>query len=251
MKNRLAFSVAFSVIFSLCVFAQEQNLNRWTTMPEQGGLVVIGVSGRMSRLEASIENARADAARRVAMHSGIQAEIEHTLGEGAGFFDHFRGSAINIDFDRQAAKYRDALIFDPDRDVFIRDNAVIVRFTFPGVSPGAINFDSGQNPDGSPRWTRQTPREIAGFYAGVGFAGRRQRLADTMERSAEAAVVSIVSGIASSITASAGEQSSAHNRVSFIQQRSAGRLSQFTILETWIDPVSGAVWTLAIARRAE
>ena len=231
------------------VYASGENvdLNHWVTLPGRNELAFLGVSGRQSRPGAEIDIAREHAAMKVAMFHGLQVEVFHTQSIGAGFFDYYLNTSINVEFDRNLDTYLDKLSFDPEKDIFKRNNAVFVRFTYPGSFPGDINYISDKNANGSPRWTTSPP-QIDGFIAGVGFVRRQERIRDALIRSAEAAAASIVSNLSSSIHA--GETATITQTASFVQQHSRGSLTGFFILETWIDPDTEAVWTLAIARSA-
>ena len=126
---------------------------------------------------------------------------------------------------------------------------MFIRFTYPTAFPGYIFYSFMRNPDGSPEWIRRPPQEIGGFIAGVGFSGRLERLRDTMMRSYESAAAAIVSQTSTSIETIdtlIGWQTETH-----ILRQSTGFLTHFTVLEVWIDPRNGAVWTLAIARAAD
>jgi hypothetical protein len=224
--------------------------NHWITPPTPNELVIVGVSGRMSKRDTEIQNAREDAARKISMYYGVYAEVENSQHTGAGFFEVSVDTTVNIEYDQQIEQYLDKLVFDPKRDVFSRNNAVYVRFTYPASFPGDINYQSDKNPNGSPKWTTSPPHEINGFPASVGFVRRQERLRDAVIKSYEAAAASFVSNVSSSITSSDISTFSQGN-TSFVRQQSKGKLTSFLVLETWIDPVSEAVWTLAVARSAD
>ena len=230
------------------VKSASQDLNYWLTPPGRNELVVMGVSARQTKQEAEIASAREDAARKISMYYGVRASVENTQNMG-GFLDYFANSDITVEYNQQTKQYLENLAFDPDRDVFTRKNAVFIRFTYPAAFPGTVNYASQKNPNGSPRWTTSQPHEIGGFIAGVGFARRQQRIRDTMTRSCESAVAALVSRVSSSLTADEIFTFS-HVGGSYVHQESTGNLSYFLILETWIDPKTEDVWTLAIARNA-
>ena len=89
---------------------------------------------------------------------------------------------------------------------------------------------------------------IGNFYAGVGFSGRQLRQSDTIARSYESAVVAIVSQISTTVRT---RDTSTGSSSQSMTQRSRGNLSNFTVLEIWIDPDTRAVSTLAVARNAD
>jgi len=224
------------------------DLNHWITVPKQNELIVIGVSGLQTRREAEIENARRDAAGKISMFYSVQAVVESMQITG-GFLDHVANTSITVEFDQELERYIDRLTFDPERDLFIRDNAVFIRFTYPASFPGNISYHFGRNPNGSPRWTNSPPQEINGFKVGVGFSRRQARIRDTIMRSAESAVAALVSRVSSVVQA--GETSTFVFGDTHVRHQSIGRLTHFTILEIWIDPDTESVWTLAVARNAD
>jgi hypothetical protein len=84
----------------------------------------------------------------------------------------------------------------------------------------------------------------------VGFAGKRSRLKDTVNASCDSAVAALIESASSRITA-AESSAAGSNSLSAVHIRSEGRLVNFHVLEFWIDPDSGAAWTLAAARIAK
>ena len=225
------------------------DMDYWITPPKSNELVVIGVSGLQTKREAEITNAREDAARKVSMYYGVQADTASVQSIGSNFLAVFADSEITVEYDRQTDQYIDQLNFDPDRDVFIRKNAVFIRFTYPAAFPGNINYTFGKNSNGSPKWTTSPPHEIGGFMAGVGFSRRQERIRDTLIKSSESAVASIISRLSSSVDA--GEVSTFTQGASYVRHQSSGRLTNFTVLEIWIDPATENVWTLAVAQSAQ
>jgi hypothetical protein len=228
--------------------SEKPDANHWITPPTPNELVIVGVSGRQTRREAEIQNAREDAARKISMYYGVYAEVENSQYTGAGFLEVSVDTTVKIEYDQQTERYLDKLVFDPKRDVFTRNNAVYIRFTYPASFPGDISYQSEKNPNGSPKWTTSPPHEINGIPAGVGFARKQERFRDAVMKSYEAAAASFVSNISSSVTS--GEVATSNQGASFVRQQSRGRLTSFLVLETWIDPASEAVWTLAVARNA-
>jgi hypothetical protein len=166
---------------------------------------------------------------------------------GSGFLDYDIGSASWLVYDEQLELYMDKLQFDPDKDLTRDHNGVTyIRFSYPANFPGNIGYWIGKNPDGSPEWTTRPPNSINGFIAGVGRSGRQERFINTVRRSYEAAVISIVSKVSTSIeTSDTSFQSQTESQIS---RQSSAILNNFLVLEIWTDPETGAVWTLAIAQ---
>jgi len=126
---------------------------------------------------------------------------------------------------------------------------VFIRFSYPVSFPGNISYVFARNKNGSPEWTTRPPKEINGFIAGVGYSGRQLYIRNTFEKSCNAAAADIIS-IVSTVMTTSVVSAEGYNS-SLIHQQSAGHLSHFLVLETWIDPNTLAVWTLAIARKAD
>jgi hypothetical protein len=90
--------------------------------------------------------------------------------------------------------------------------------------------------------------EISGYIAGVGRSGRLSRVSDTVMRSCDAAVASIVSKVFTEV--GIRENSTNYSNESQIHRQSMGNLTEFLVLETWTDPRNGAIYTLAVAKPA-
>jgi len=217
------------------------------TLPEPGRLIFLGVAGRQSTRERELNIAKEDAARKASMYHWVYGTLVEWQYIGSGFLDYDIGSASWLVYDEQLELYMDKLQFDPDKDLTRDHNGVTyIRFSYPANYPGNISYWIGKNPDGSPEWTTRPPNSINGFIAGVGRSGRQERFINTVRRSYEAAVISIVSKVSTSIeTTDTVLQSQTESQ---IRRQSSAILSNFLILEIWTDPETGAVWTLAIAQ---
>jgi hypothetical protein len=169
---------------------------------------------------------------------------------GPSFFDYDMDSVNWLEYDELLEVYMDRLTFDPDKDLTRDHNGVTyIRFSYPANFPVNISYWIGQNLDGSPEWTTRPPESINGFIVGVGRSGRQERYSNTLRRSYEAAVISIVSKVSTSMeTTDTATQSQAGSQ---IRRESTAILSNFLVLEIWEDPETGAVWTLAIARERD
>ena len=216
------------------------------SLPEHNSLVIIGVSGPQIKPEQEIEAAREDAARKVSMYQGLGASFISVQSTGTNALDYYTASDFQLDYNTQLDQFKDRLTFDPERDVTRGDNIVFVRFSYPGAFPVSVNYKSTKESDGSPGWIKHPPQEINGFMAQVGFAKRQQRLKDTIARSSENAISHFITRSSSSINTT--ETSFNEVTTSLITQKSSGRLLNFLILETWIDPNDMSVWTLSVAK---
>ena len=227
--------------------APQEDSPFWLTLPRSDALVIIGVSGRQLKKETEIAVAKEEAARRVSMYNGLYASFEAAQNSGSGFLDYSYASESRVDYDEQLDKYIERLNYDPERDVIDTEDGLFIRFTYPSSFPGRISYKFGNNPDGSPEWTARPPQEMDGYMVGVGFSRRQARWRDTFTKSCEAAIIAMVSQTSSSVEA--GDSVYNNQSSTFFYQKSEGRLSQFLVLEVWIDPNNQSVWTLAVAKK--
>jgi hypothetical protein len=257
MKKIFA-ALCVSLFFCACAgsgastVAKETSQNQggfWVTLPARGSLVIIGASGRQSKSEAEIELAREDAARKAAMYHRVWASVENTQNIGPHSLNYYTDYEINLDYDRDLAKYAEALTFNSSRDVLRVDGGVFVRFSYPSSFPAGISYGFARGADGSPEWVKNPPDEIGGFLTGVGFSGRQFYFRDTFEKSCNAAVAALASRVSTSVTVDMTSDGGWNSLVSY--QRSAALLDHFLVLEIWVDPKNQSVWTLAIARKAQ
>ncbi|MCL1992241.1 MAG: hypothetical protein FWG66_04770 [Spirochaetes bacterium] len=220
----------------------------WVTMPGAGGLTIVGVSGPQLSEETAINNARQHAARNASMFHRVEASFSSRQVIGTGIFNFENVSEYTITYDKNLEPFMERLDHDPDRDVLRAGGTTGIRFSYPASLPAPVSFSTARNPDGSPSWTTMPP-VISGYLVGVGHAGRRLRVGDTYASSVNAAIASIVSQILTITTARQEEVNSIITTVHTLESR--GVLANFFVLETWLDPVSLSVWTLAIARPAD
>jgi len=219
------------------------------TLPRPGALIIIGVSGHLQNPEDEIDAAREDAARKAAMYHGINASYESIYTVGSSIFDYQVKSNFTLEYDRELEQYMDKLAFDPNRDMATNNRAVFIRFTYPTAFPGSISYGFVQNEDGRPVWTTNRPKQINGLVVGVGYAARQSRQQDTFIKSYEAALAEIVTQL--SVIINTETISDGWNNTSTINMHGKVNLSNFLVLEIWIDPKTQAVWTLAVAHNTE
>ena len=231
------------------VAKNDQNkYGHWVTRSSNNTLVIIGVSNLMVRRDTEITSAKEDAARKAAMYHGVNGTIESFHKAGAIFFDYASDIKVELEYDTNLAAYIDRLMFDPERDVVITDEAVFVRFTYAAdVSP--VDFTASMN-EGRPSWSysRDLP-QIDGYVTAVGFARNQVRLKDTINKSIDAAVARMIEDASTQIEA-ADNVGTGMGASGQIETRSDARLNNFQILEFWIDPDTKFVYTLAIAKKA-
>jgi len=219
------------------------------TLPEPGNLIILGVAGRQSTRENELNIAKEDASRKASFYHMVSGTLVGWQYLGPGFWDYDVGSASWLEYDEELESYKNKLSYDPDKDITRdRDGVTYIRFSYPADFPGRISYWIGKNPDGSPEWITRPPEMINGFIAGVGHSGRQERFSDTVRRSYEAAVIAIVSNVSTFIETSDTSFYS-QTELNFRLQSSA-TLKNYLVLETWVEPETGAVYTLAIAEAA-
>lgn len=217
----------------------------------EGELVIIGVAGRLSNREKSIQAALDDAARRLSFFHSVGGQVTRRDRSGGGVFDFDLETDFQLAYDENLEAYRDKLRFDPRRDVFENNNAVFVvtRFSSGEPMPRAAGHSTGKE---RPLWVASPPARVGGFIAGIGFAGRRASHKDTVIASYENAVLALLENINTTVR---GEYLSYQNNYSIFgldthsetASISEGSLKNFYVIESWTDPASLSVWTLAVA----
>jgi hypothetical protein len=215
--------------------------------------VFFGVSGvRLNRDEA-VSLALEDAARRIAFFDRVEGRLVQQAQTGSGFFDYRSDSTAELYF---APDYRDLVAgmrFDPETDIFIHNQAVFVRVRYPGAVLGGIGYTPNRI-NGRPDWIDNPPSVISGYAAGVGYGSPRLFFKDAVIASYENAVFSIIKNVSTTLVAdesqSWGPGIFDYSAAGSSQAVSEGVLKGFYILDTWADPRSMAVWTLAVAREA-
>jgi hypothetical protein len=216
------------------------------TVPENGALVVIGVAGRGPNQTEERDAALDNAAHKVALYQGITGkEIREHRTDGS-----FSGFSITVEtdivYDTDYGKYREALRYDEAKDVLRTVEAVFVRCTYPVQVVNSIPYTPA---NGKPAWIHTPPQEIFGLLAGVGFAGRQRYLTQTITKSYENAISALLSLVSTTMAVhEIGD--TRHGAVSEMVEVSEGVLNGFLVLETWIDPQTKSVWTLAVAKEA-
>jgi hypothetical protein len=229
----------------------------WNTLPAGNQMVFIGVAGEnIFNQQEAIDRALEDAARKIAFFYFVGGEVIHRENIGNGAFDYRVENKTTLDYDKEGyKKYIDALEFDADRDVRIENQAVFVRTRY--ADPGAPAVQYGYPAAGAkPGWIDSPPTEISGYLVGIGFAGPRLYHKDTVIASYENAVFALVHSLSSSvkseITASQNslDTFASYSAVTSSEAVSSGSVQGFYVLDTWTDPGTRAVWTLAVAKAA-
>jgi len=230
----------------------------FSSAPAANGLVFIGAAGKRSDPQETLQFALYDAAQRVALYTKVSGEyaVENNIGSGA--FDYTGNTYTSLSYDEEGAKqYVAALQFNADTDTLEIEHTFIVRTTCPLALSVPVNYrpvysKAGQKPD----WVDNPPLKIEGYEVGVGYSGRYSSLVDTLTHSCHNAIFSIIRNINTTSrssnmlyqdTGSLFGYKTSSNNVTY----SYGTLTGYYVLDTWIDPQTKSVWTLAIARKTE
>jgi hypothetical protein len=216
--------------------------------PLQNAPVFLGVAGGfyLSK-DRAVNTALRDAARRVSLYHAVEAVIQ--IDEVYNLRYRITGvhNKRELIYDEEYEKYIESLEFDPEKDVYEEHDAVFVRARYQGRGTDRVNYmhpaSSGQE---KPGWIENPPPEINGYPAAAGFAGGRLSHRDTVVASYEDAIFALVQNNFS--TVEAAQETYGDVTAYSSASRVRGKVKGFYILETWTDPQSKAVWTLALAR---
>jgi len=231
---------------------EQQNNRHWICGVQDGQLIIIGVSSRLTRQNDEIEAAGQDAANKASMYHGIQGNVATFNRTTANVMEYASDSVISLNYDTELTQYLDRLSFDPEKDV-IRYSAipgypaaVFVRMKYNAPNLVNINYNSIIS-NGVPTWINYSDMpDIPGFYAAVGLSGRKAQLRDAITSSIHAAAARLIE-IGSTQMETVDRTGTYISSSSTTYSSSEGRLSNFIVLELWIAD-NGAVYTLAIAR---
>jgi hypothetical protein len=216
-----------------------------------GGLVFVGVSGKLSRQEDAVKAAVEDAARKLSFFysvSGYSFKREHIGSETLNFNID---SEYRLEYDDDLEKYIKELEYDPAIDIFENNNAVFVIARAAG-GPAMPNAPGHYFGNKRPQWVDAPPLNIDGFVSGVGFSGRLSSHCDTVVRSYEKAVIAIIESMESHVSGTTQNYQNTSSAFDFDMDSSNktsafGTLKNFYVIESWTDPANLSVWTLAVA----
>jgi len=181
------------------------------------------------------------------MFHGMNGTMETVHRAGMGFAEWVLDSDIQLQHTVAHEPFIDQLQFDPDRDVFRHDRGTLVHFTFAAnVTP--VNVAKAVDENGRPDWTQNRNLPVVpGYNVAVGVARRRQWERDAIMRSAQATVARLIMD-GNTVIENTVVDHSGYAPVTNLRLSSAGAVSGFRVLEFWIDPITGNVFTLGIAR---
>ena len=231
-------------------FREQWEAGRLIARSQDGDLVVIGVASRHVRRDDEIAAAKNHAAQKVAMFYGMSGSVESVMKTGAGIFGFYFNSQTSIRNIADYQRFIERLQFDPDRDVLVTDGGTLVRFRY-AARAARVDFTGAINADGRPNWAdgRYLP-ELDGYIAAAGVSQNQIWLPDTVMKSAQAAALRIIENMSSRLQ-TAYVYVSGYGLVSKTRTISEGVVNNFRVLEFWINPRNGHVYSLGIARFVE
>jgi len=215
--------------------------------PQSGTMTVIGVASRQLRRDDEIDLARNHAAEIVAMFHGMSGTMETVHRSGLSFNEWVLDSDIQLQHTVNHERFIGQLQFEPERDVYRHARVTLVYFTFAtNVTP--VSVPSAADESGRPEWTQNRNLPVVpGYNVAVGVARRQLWERDTIMRSAQATVARLIMDT-NTVVENTVVDHSGYVPVTNLRLSSAGAVSGFRVLEFWIDPRTGYVFTLGIAR---
>jgi hypothetical protein len=221
-----------------------QNGGYWLCAPRNGSITIVGFSSQLLKDEDEVASALDDAARRVAIFHGVKGKVVSMIDSGSGYLDFSYVTDINLDYGSDYQKYMERIVFDKEKDVTRRPEIIYITAAYP-ADHGLAGYTTTMI-DGKPSWTKKPPLEISGFLAGVGFSKAQRLLKDTITKSHEAAISSIIARV--STQTATQEVDAGGGRALSVTQISEAALVNCLALEIWVDAGTKAVWTLAVAK---
>ncbi|MDR1219739.1 MAG: hypothetical protein LBK73_09045 [Treponema sp.] len=223
----------------------------WNTSTSGGELIIVGVGGIQMYDSGSIQKALEDAARKASLFAGIRGVVVYYEHIGASFWRYSIASATKIDYNEDYLGYIEQLSYDPERDIIINERGAFVRVRYKLPNSFHAVYPSSGSETEKPDWVVNPPSRIAGFTAGVGYARPQMFSNATYVASYESAIANLVSKGSNSIESKniqlQGEGYNYDDIREFITT-AAAVIDGFYILQVWVDPKDGGVYTLAIAQ---
>ena len=227
------------------------------SLPAESGLVFIGVAGKRSHPRDTVQSALEEAARRVAVFHNVSGEYLAENNIGSGAFDYTHNTRTVLYYDREGSgRYVDLLSYNSDTDAVEIDNTLIIRTTYRAALPHPVQYHPVyKGAEKKPDWVDNPPSTIGEYEAGIGYAGRHSTIAEACVTSFSNAIFAIIRNVCikSSNTdilyqgSGLFDYKTSNNNIIY----ASGSLSNFYVLDTWIDPANKSVWTLAIAQKSE
>jgi hypothetical protein len=232
-------------------------LSFFLSLPSEGGLVFIGVAAKRADPDETLRLALEDAARRVAVFHKVSGEFAVEGHDDPGIFNYINNTYMTLHYDREGyGRHLESLLFNAGMDTLEMENTLIVRTVFPAALTVPVRYRPVYDADQKPSWVDTPSLEIEGYTVGVGFSDRYSSMADTYTNSYHNAIFAIIGNTATlsrSNTTLYEDNGSLFGYEASVYDvtYSYGTLTGFYVLDTWFDPKTKTVWTLAIAEKAE
>jgi hypothetical protein len=213
-----------------------------------GAPVFTGVSsGHYLSTNRAVTLALQDAARRVSFFHSVEARIKYSEAYNPQFRLSHSDEEKELIYDTDYDKYIRFLEFDPERDVFEENGSLFIRTQYTGEAESPAHYRPAVSRGGrKPSWIDSPPAKIGGSFCAVGYAGPRLSHKDAVIASYENAVYALVQNNFYKVYAS--QQVYGSTMLDTAAAFASGIVKGFYVLETWTDPKTGVVWTLASAR---
>jgi hypothetical protein len=135
------------------------------------------------------------------------------------------------------------------------NGTIFVRTRYVPEIPFNIHYAASQG-NTKPSWIDQPPGEISDYITGIGYANPRSYYRDTITASYEAAIYAIIQNVSAAVISTFANSKDTLETFSSMEASTSNTVSAsaalkgFYVLETWFDPASRGIWTLAIVREA-
>jgi hypothetical protein len=211
----------------------------------RNGAVFLGVAGGfyLSK-ERAVSLALKDAARRVSMYHQVEASIQFTEVYDPQYRQTNVVNSRKLAYGEDYEKYTACLEYDGEKDVYEEHDAVFVRARYKGIDI-KLSYSESKHKN-KPEWIENPPSKIEGYPAAIGFAGGQLSHKDTVIASYEDAIFALLQN--STFTVSGVQETKGGLLSDSSTACVSGVIKGFYIVETWTDPRTKAVWTLAAAR---
>jgi hypothetical protein len=223
----------------------------WNTSTSGGDLIIVGIGGIYMYDSESIQKALEDAARKVSLFTGLRGATVYYEHIGASFWDYVVADSTKIEYNENYHGYIDQLEYDPDRDIIINERGAFVRVRYKHSNPLHVAYPSSGSETEKPEWIINPPASISGFIAGVGYGPPQMYPNRAYVVSYETAIANLISRGATNIEGKNLQyQSEGYNYEDIRENTITARavISGFYVLQVWVDPNDGGVYSLVIAQ---
>ncbi|MCL2805796.1 MAG: hypothetical protein FWD26_07650 [Treponema sp.] len=214
-----------------------------------GSLVFLGVSPRLSNHDNAIQNALTDAARRFSFFDSVSGTVTRREQAGGNAMNFLADKNYALQYDKDLEKYKDRLEIIK---TFENNNAVFVVARADTANISVPRYMGHSYAKQRPKWV-DTPPVISGHIVYVGHSGFLSSHADAVIRSYENAVTGIIESITTQIINTQNNYLNSYSAFGFeitstTATNASCTLRNFYIVESWTDPATNNVWTLAVSR---